>query len=289
MNKVGPFDSLRQFGLPLFLALLLWALIQQPAHADLLISPQRVVLDQNTRQAVISLHNPGTLERHYRIEWVERRLTDEGELLAIPNGENPLSLATMVRFSPRRVSVAPGATQTIRLDYRPPAGLASGEYRSHLLIKQEPRTDGQGGTEVMRGEQEGLSFRLDAMLSFAVPIFARHGEGSAQASILAVEPSSQIRDGKSEPALKVTLGRSGEFSSYGRLVIYQQMNANSPVEQISEMGGVALYREVNSQQKVVSLKPGTQLAPGSSIRVTYEGEGAERGRVFAEKAFRIGN
>jgi len=260
-----------------------------PAQADILISPQRVILSDKSRQAVISLHNPGTTERTYRLEWVERRLTDSGELVVLKEGENPRSIAKMVRFSPRRISVPPGQTQTVRLDYRPPAGLAPGEYRSHLRIGLEPPAGGGGGTEVMRGEKDGMTFRINALLSFAVPVFVRQGDGSVEARIAAVEPATFQRDGKPEAALKVTLTRSGEFSSYGRLAIYQQLQAGGPVEEISETGGVAMYAEVSSQQRTVSLRPGTTLAPGSWIRVTYEGEGAERGQIFAEKVFRIAN
>lgn len=264
-----------------------WTFVQ-PAQADILISPQRVALDDANRQTVISLHNPGKTERTYRLEWVERRLTDDGQLVSLKDGENPRSIATMVRFSPRRVSIKPGETQTVRLDYRPPASLAPGEYRSHLRIALEPNADGSSATEIMRGEQEGMSFRLDALLSFSVPVFVRHGAGTATAQITTVEPIMITRDGATEPGLKVSLARGGEFSTYGRLVVYQQLNADAPVEEISETGGVAMYTEVSSQTREVSLRPGTRLVPGSWIRVTYEGEGAARGQVFAERVFQIG-
>jgi len=271
------------------LAALATGIFALPARADILISPQRVILNEANRQAVISLHNPGSSVRTYRLGWVERRLGDDGKLTPLKEGENPRSIASMVRFSPRRVAIAPGKTQTVRLDYRPPTGLAPGEYRSHLRIALEPREDGSSGTEVMRGKQEGMSFRLDALLSFSVPVFVRHGEGTATAKITAVEPAMVARDGVNEPALKVSLTRGGGFSSYGRLVVYQQLDVNAPVEEISETGGVAMYTEVSSQTRVISLRPGTRLQPGSWLRITYEGEGADRGQVFSERVFQIGN
>jgi len=271
------------------LAALTTGIFALPARADILISPQRVTLDETNRQTVISLHNPGTLTRTYRLKWVERHLGEDGQMTVVKEGENPRSIAAMVRFSPRRVAVEPGKTQTVRLDYRQPAGLAPGEYRSHLLIELEPRADGGGGTTVASGEKEGMSFRLDALLSFAVPVFVRHGAGSATAQITAVEPTMIERDGAKEPGLKVSLTRGGEFSSYGRLVVYQQLNAKAPVEEISETGGVAMYTEVSGQTRVIALKSGTQLKPGSWLRVTYEGEGADKGKIFAERAFQIGN
>lgn len=273
----------------LTLAALAAGMAAQPARADILISPQRVTLDEANRKPIISLHNPGTEARTYRLKWVERRLDEEGKMIAIKEGENPRSIASMVRFSPRRVVVEPGKTQTVRLDYRPPADLAPGEYRSHLLIQLEPREDGGGGTPALSGEKDGMTFRLDALLSFSVPVFVRHGAGTATAQITAVEPTMVERDGAREPGLKVSLTRGGEFSTYGRLVVYQQLNAKAPVEQISEAGGVAMYTEISRLTRVVALKPGTQLQPGSWVRITYEGEGAERGKIFAEREFQIGN
>ncbi len=262
-----------------------------PAHADILISPQRAILNDSIRQAVISLHNPGTVARAYRLSWVERRLTEDGQLFSLKDGENPRSIASMVRFSPRRVTVLPGQTQTVRLDYRPPDDLKPGEYRSHLRIGMEPLPEQNGagaGTEVMRGEKDGISFRLEALMSFSVPIFVRHGTGSAEIRITAVEPAPTKPGGADEPALKVTLARAGEFSSYGRLMVYHQLDAKAPVELIGEAGAVAIYAELNSQTRLVKLRPETSLKPGSWIRVTYEGESEERGKVFAEQAFQIG-
>ena len=277
--------SLRHLRAVALLALPLVLPLSAPVRADILISPQRVTLSEQDRRAVVSLHNPGNIERVYQLEWVERRQTETGDLINLEDGKNPRSIAKMVRFSPRRVSVPAGQTQTIRLDYRPTADLAPGEYRSHLRIKQEPREG--AATEVMRGEQDGVSFRLDALLSFSVPVFVRHGAGAVDAKVSAVAPTTQMRDGKTVPALKVTLTRSGEFGAYGRLAVYQQLKAGAPVEEIGEAGGVAMYAEIGRLERTLTLRPGASLVPGSWIRVTYEGEGLERGKIYSEKAFQV--
>jgi hypothetical protein len=273
-------------------ALAVWIFLMDvsPAFADILISPRRAILTDAARHAVLSLHNPGTIARTYSLKWVERRLTESGTLIDVKEGENPRSIAGMVRFAPRRVVVAPGQTQTVRLDYQPPAELVAGEYRSFLRIGQEPLANGNSGTPVASGEQDGMTFRVDALLSFSVPVFVRHGQGSGTAAITAIAPTlvKQETGGKDESALQVTLTRSGEFSTYGRLVVYQQLNANAPVEEISQVEGVAMYVEVKGTKRVINLKPGSQLIPGSYIRVTYEGEGEERGTVFAERSFQVG-
>jgi hypothetical protein len=184
--------------------------------------------------------------------------------------------------------VAPGQTQTVRLDFRPPADLGLGEYRSSLHIGGEPAPRGSGGASSTGSENEGISFQLIPVLSYSVPVFVRHGKGAATNEIIAIAPGSFRQDGKDEPGLKVTITRAGEFASYGRLAVYQQLTANGPVDLIGESGGVAIYTEISRLTRVIPLKPGSQLQPGSYIRVTYEGEEEERGTVFAERSFRVG-
>ena len=60
------------------------------------------------------------------------------------------------------------------------------------------------------------------------------------------------------------------------------------MELIGEAGAVAIYTEVLGTTRVVELKPGNKLEPGSWIRVTYEGEDADRGQVYAERSFQVG-
>jgi hypothetical protein len=292
MNLTLPFSKVMLRAMNAFSSALSIVLVflftSQIGQADILISPQRVILDDANRQAVISLHNPGKQNRSYRLSWVERKMGEDGQLIQLKEGENPQSISSMVRYSPRRVEVEAGKTQTVRLDYRPPSNLAPGEYRSHLRIGLEPPATGLGGTEVMSGKQEGMSFQLNALLSFSVPIFARHGSGGVNVQITSIEPIQVKRDRDIEPALKVTLARSGEFSAYGKLVVYQQMNANDPVDLIGEAGGVALYSEVKGQTREVHLRPGTKLQPGSWLRISYEGDGPDRGKIFAERTLQIG-
>lgn len=264
----------------------LFCLMAVGVRADILISPHRVVLSDEVRQAVVNLHNPGTVERIYRLEWVERRQLPNGDLVHLKAGENPRSAAGLVRFSPRQVTVPPGQTQTIRLDYRPARDMAPGEYRSHLRIQQLPR---EGvAVEVARGEQEGIQFRLDALLSFSIPVFVRHGPGAARVEIVSVQPEWVKTESDAVPALRVGLVRTGEFGSFGRIAVYQQMAPGAPVVEIGHAASVAIYAETNRLDRVVELRRDAELRPGSWLRVTFEGEGPERGQVLAEQVVQIG-
>lgn len=270
-----------------------------PAQADLMVSPTRVDLNDTQKQAVVILRNVGKTPLAYRIDWSERQVTDGGEMRTLPTGSNPRSIARMVRFSPRRVVVAPGQNQTIRLDYRPPQNLAEGEYRSHLTIRAEPpavspvaptEADKPAEPGKEADKPRGLSFRMEVLLSYSLPVVVRRGVPSVDVAITGVKPEMVNRGEEGmHRGLRIDMTRSGAFGAMGRISVYQQMDANAPVVDIGQPALATLYQEVSSQSYVVLLKPETVLRPGSWIRIAYEGQGSDAGKLFAERTFRVGN
>ena len=112
-----------------------------PADAgigDLLVAPQRIVLDGH-KGAEVVLNNIGDEPATYRISVEFRRMTPEGTLVDVsdPNAEEKAA-ADMIVYAPRRVTLPPHQPQAIRIAARPPAGLPDGEYRVHLLFRAVP-------------------------------------------------------------------------------------------------------------------------------------------------------
>ena len=269
------------------------------AYADLMVSPTRVDLNDTQKQTVVILRNVGQTPLAYRIDWSERQVNDAGEMRTLPAGTNSKSVARMVRFSPRRVVVAPGQNQTIRLDYRPPQNLADGEYRSHLTIRAEPPavspvapTEADKPAEPGKDadKPKGLSFKLEVLLSYSLPVVVRRGVPSVDVAITGVKPEMVNRGVEGMlRGLRIDMTRSGAFGTMGRISVYQQMDANAPILDIGQPALASLYQEVSSQSHVVLLKPEAVLRPGSWIRIAYEGQGSDAGKVFAERTFRVGN
>ncbi|MDQ3269909.1 MAG: hypothetical protein M3Q11_06955 [Pseudomonadota bacterium] len=108
------------------------------ARAQLMVHPTRVVLENDQRSAQLEIINNSDKPAVYRISLVNRRMDEVGGFSPIESalpGEQFVD--EMVRYSPRRVSLAPGASQIIRVMARKPADLAAGEYRSHLLFAEQ--------------------------------------------------------------------------------------------------------------------------------------------------------
>ena len=118
-----------------WLILTLW-LFSAQAQAVLMITPFRVVLDEKTRTAEVTLLNTTEQTNVYRMSWQDKEQTGLGRYINVEMPEeNNHGVSEMVRQSPRKVTIEPGKYQRIRLRLRMPSDLPDGEYRSHLVMK----------------------------------------------------------------------------------------------------------------------------------------------------------
>src|SRR5690606_11291769 len=80
------------------MAAMLLVLSSSLSRADLLISPLRVVLDDKTQTATLTLRNTSKGARTYRLGWVEQTMDEMGIYRRLEEGqENPLSASGMIR------------------------------------------------------------------------------------------------------------------------------------------------------------------------------------------------
>lgn len=254
-----------------------------PAWSDMLISPTRAYMDSNNRSATLILRNTADGARTYRLLWEDKRVNAEGDYEMVEEGERWPSAAKMIRFSPRQITVGPGENQTVRLNFRPPAGLEPGEYRSHLKLQVVAEESAPAGViEMDDPDREGVGFRLFMQMSFSIPVVARHQVSPPEVSIseVSVVPASE----KQNTALAITLDRDGQASSYGNLVVEMQKDANSPVELIGQRKELYVFHETD--RKVVRVPLRDRAIPaGAWIRIAYSGAAEYEGILWDERVF----
>lgn len=233
----------------------------------LLIAPTRVELAPRQRSAELTLMNRGSKAGTYRLELVEKRMTDDGQLVAVPAGEPaPLSAASMVRFSPRQVQLAPGASQKVRLLARRPAGLPPGEYRSHLLIQTLP-DPGAAPEAPGPGATARLSVRLVTMAAVSIPVIVRHGETHLDLALTDLALAEPAAGGP--PRVRFRLERAGNRSAYGDVVVEWTPAAGGAPVALGAVRGVAVYAPNASRRVEVALTSGPVPRGGGVLRVTY--------------------
>lgn len=221
------------------------------------IFPKRVVFSDRLRTADVTLVNQGNQPLTYRIELIEQRMTPAGMLEPVPApGEGESSAIHLIRHSPRQVTLAPGAPQTVRLLLRKPADLAPGEYRVHLLCRALPAQSEGNDVEAPSGG-EGLAVRLIPLPAVSIPILVRHGEGfraSVRISNLAFDPGSRM--------LSFHLEREGEISVYGDVTAIFEPADGGPEQIVAKARGVAVYTDLTSVGQRLKLDPGSPVSQG---------------------------
>lgn len=258
----------------------------QPARPDLMLYPARVVIQPNQRAAQVDFVNTTQAPVTYRIHLVNRRMDEWGSFspAETPRPDERFANA-MLRYSPRQVTLAPGATQTVRLLVRKPAELEEGEYRSHLLFERLEDVAQAAPDEPRPAPQKDLSIQLKARVHVTIPVIVRHGAGSAQVRIdsLRVQPAS----GDQPPALDFVLHRSGTVSTYGDLAA-EWTGADGRSHPLGSAQGVAIYvpNPLRRGRLPLSVPAGLSLR-GGVLTLRYTAREEDGRRLIAQAAIQL--
>jgi fimbrial chaperone protein len=274
--------SLHRAALLLAAAVLLTA--SDAALADLMLFPTRIVFEKNQRAAQLELINQGKTPETYRLSMVNRRMSETGEFSPADTPVPGEQFAdSMVRFSPRQVTIAPGGSQTVRMLLRKPEDLATGEYRSHLQIDRVADPVGSGSIEAPPDESK-IGVTLTALVGASIPVIVRQGDTHATVALsqLAFLPAG------SEPmSLAFEIDRSGDRSVYGDLAVTFTPKSGAPIE-VAKAGGVAVYVPNASRKARIPLRlpEGTRVS-GGNLRVSFRERADAGGKLLAEASIAI--
>ena len=261
------------------LLLLLWG--PQSALAGLMIYPTRVVLESKARSAQVELINNGDKPETYRIGIFNRRMTETGEIVAADKPQAGEQFAAdMLRYSPRQVTLQPGKSQTVRIMVRKPAGLAAGEYRSHLQFDRVADAEGAASLENLAKPEKGeIAIVLQALVGASIPVIVRQGETRVTTTLtdLTLEPGKD-----NAPLLSFTIRRDGTRSAYGDLVVTFTPAGGSPLE-VAKVSGVAVYvpNALRKNKLPIKLPEGLALKKGM-LTLRYLDRPEAGGKVMAE-------
>lgn len=260
-------------------------LVQQPAFAELMLHPTRIVFDKNMRAAQVELINDGTTPASYRIVLVNRRMTDVGQFEPV---ETPAPgeqfAAPMLRFSPRHVTLQPGTSQTVRVMLRKPADLAEGEYRSHLQFERLPEADGSDGAGAgQQGADKDIGVRLSTLVGASIPVIVRHGSTNVTVRLAGLA----LRQEAGQPALALQFEREGNSSVYGDLNV-SFTPRNAVPQTLAQVGGIAVYTPNAVRQVVVPLRvpAGTTLSHGT-LELSYRDRPEAGGKLLAQATLEL--
>lgn len=245
------------------------------AAGNLMVTPTRVVFEQRTRTAQVTLVNQGSETTDFRISFIRQNMLENGDFVAVPEAADGMFSDTMVRYSPRQVRLPPGQSQIIRLMLRKPRDLDDGEYRSHMLFQALPPAS-SSSVEKIAGDQpaDGITIELIPIVGLSIPVIVRHGNLDSRVSL------SEARllppaDANSAPAISLVINRSGTASAYGDLRAMFTPAGGQPLV-VGQANSVAVYANLDRRRFVLPLRlpPGYSLNNGT-LDIVFVEAGAE--------------
>lgn len=233
------------------------------AGANLLVTPTRIVFEERTRTAQVTLMNNGTEHGDFRISFINQNMTDEGKFEAVKADEKGMFANSMVRYSPRQISLAPGQSQVVRLMLRKPRDLEDGEYRSHMLFQSIPQASKSSIETATNTEAEGITVEIIPIVGISIPVIVRHGKLQSEVKIDNVQ-IIQASEANPTPSLSVDMHRSGNKSIYGDFRAIFTPNEGGESVVVALANGIAIYSNNAFRQFSIPLNipSGTTLKNG---------------------------
>lgn len=237
------------------LALALAALaFPQPTVAEntiLFVTPSRVIIGSSEDIAVVNVSNQSTEERRYDITMIDQVMKDDGMTQKSDNFE--YSAARMLRFVPKRFSLKPGERQTVRVMARRPAGLADGDYHSHMLFREIPvnvKTKEELEAERAAAQAGKSTFEIRAIYGIGVPVIVQSGTITSDLHLGNV---NYVPASEGVPAhLTLELNRTGNAEAGARLSAQFVPASGDPITIVKGLW-VPVYREVDKVTKRIPL------------------------------------
>jgi hypothetical protein len=258
---------------------------QSATSPDVNLTPRRLVFGPNDRGVTeITVFNKTDSTATYTIALLDRAMTPDGSIVAVDKApaaeQQRLKSATgWIRYSPRQMTLGPHESQTVRLQARPPAGTAPGEYRTHFSVSATPPAN--TGTDIAAAasgvEEKNLKIRITPVYGILIPIIVRTAELPAEASISDVH----LVSGGARKGVAFAIHRTGQRSLYGGIEVFL-LGSGSPAK-VASIRGLGVYGEIDQRNVVLPLDPkGPAVGPGSKLKIVYTDDELNPGKVLAE-------
>lgn len=274
----------------------------EPSGVNLNITPRRVVFDRSSRTTTVYIFNQGQSPATFDVTLVDRVMLPDGQIrtaddvAAVAGGGDALarlvSARDLVLATPRRVRLAPGKGQTIRLRAMsppPPAtGAVAAEYRTHLTVTNVPPPDtGLTAEEAANQAPNQLSFQIRSIFGLSIPVIIRTAAAAPQARL--EQPSIgkvQVRATAGAapgpvPTVEFEIVRSGANSLFGNIEVRGEAKGEPP---LGIARGVGVYPEIDRRHVTIQLRRAPR--PGESLSIVFTDDDARPGKELARIALK---
>jgi hypothetical protein len=198
-------------------------------------------LDDKTKTGQLHLVNKSDEEKTYDIIVKEYRM-DAGGNLKEGAEMDGVSAKPYLRYSPRRVTLAAGEDQYVRVMSKFSPDTANGSYHSHLEFSEVEGVTAKS-PEKSKDAKKSVSFSVGAAYGIAVPVFLNKGDAKANVKLVSLKP--KIDAGSRTGSTELTLTREGDASSY-HLFTFTYIDATGKEHLAATPARIPVYREAST-------------------------------------------
>jgi P pilus assembly chaperone PapD len=268
------------------LSCLLLLVISSKAMSSLLVTPSRISFDVRDRTQEVIVMNTSGETNSYVLEWTNQKQTSFGAYKVL-EGEELASFPTaeqFIRFSPRRVTLRPGESQTVKLLVRRKKDMDASEYRSHLKFTALPnKAAAANKSEAPSSQSDGINIKLNLLLSYSIPVILRteNPESNAEVTEFVYEAN---KDGTKNGSVSVKISKPAANSLYGDFTVFYEVDGTSTP--IGFLNGVNIFAENREFMKNISL---VQALPSNNgkLRLEYKGRAEFADKLLAESTLAL--
>jgi fimbrial chaperone protein len=220
---------------------------QARAEAVLFIYPTLVIFENGVRSAEVTIANRGDETGTFETSWSDLIMTEDGRL-ARTEGDNPWSIRPHVRYSPRRVTLAPAETQVVKIALRALSDVPEGEYYSHLRVLTINSEDPEAVEEETEKEEPSAGIVINARTAIAIPVVWRNSLLEPRAGIEGVTLNHESRE------ISVAVRREGLLSVRGFVHVVDP--SNGEFRALAEPAPLVIYPSVETRTVTTMLGEG---------------------------------
>jgi hypothetical protein len=248
------------------------------AQGDLMVYPKRIVFDNSQKTQELSLSNNGKDSARYVLSVLQIRMKADGGFETITTADSSQRFADKYfRFFPRQVVLAPGESQTVKIQPIRSSELVTGEYRSHLYLRSESEKVALGEANSTK-KSSSISVSITPVFGISVPIIIKSGKSDTK---VGVSDLSFSMAGNTQPKLTLKFNRSGNMSVYGDILV-NHLSASGKVTKVGAIQGAAIYAPTPSRQFQLPLDlTKTALYHSGKLQVIYSSP-APKPETFAQ-------
>ena len=268
-----------------FYILVFTFLLPFQAIADLLVIPTRLTFEPRERTEQVTLINTGTETRTYKLEWLEQKQTEGiGYTIMSESSSEQFNIASpYIRFSPRRVRLAPGESQMVKLLLRRKADMLGSEYRSHLKFTALPPEKEDKVADI--GASSGMSIKLDVLTSYAIPVVISNSSSELDL-IVSQMKFAKINNKNYVGNLEFTLEKQIDRGAYGDMTLFFRAVGTETYVPVGYLNGVNMFHESKKISSTIAWSEKIDIQNGE-LKLVYKGVKEFKGKFEVEAKINI--